>query len=313
MRKNSIWNCLASILIVTVCGAIGHANTTSLAADGPGIQEKKQALEEPKLETKRVKEKQKEKQSKTKLEKEKQRVRKLADEATQAFGEGNYESALRAATELCELRPDVMRFQFLRGNIGFAAGKMTQSISAFDQVIRLDADLEPQLWQRGLALYYAQRFADGVKQFETHQTVNSQDVENAVWHLLCAARVSDVDKARKKLIPITDDTRVPMSQVYEMFAGRMTPQEVLKAAQATNSRVSKDGGAHRLQRYYAHLYIGLYHEMLGKSDSAKASLKSAADINPLGKQNFMGQVARVHLQLLKTKSVRQQRTEKKAP
>ena len=300
MRINSIWNCFASILIATCSVAVGQTNTTLTAASGPAIQEKQQALDE----TKRAQEK-----SQTQLETEKQLARKLANEATQAFGEGEYESALRAATRLCELRPDSVSYQFLRGNISFAAGKMAQSVSAFDLVIQLDAEL----WQRGLALYYARRFDEGVKQFETHQTVNSQDVENAVWHLLCAARVSNVDKARKKLIPITDDTRVPMSQVYEMFAGRMTPQEVLKAAQTTTARVSKDSGSHRLQRYYAHLYIGLYYEMLGKSDSAKTSLKSAAEINPLGKQNFMGQVARVHLQLLKTKSAQPRRSEKRAP
>ena len=225
-------------------------------------------------------------------------IAKLGPEASDAFSSGKYKEALAKAKQICDLKPDVVAYQFFRGNVGFAAGDMSQSIAAFDHVIRLDKSSEPQLWQRGLSLYYAKRFADGVKQFETHQTVNSQDVENAVWHLLCAARVSDVEKARKKLIPITGDTRVPMSQVYEMFAGRMKPEAVLNAANATSERVPKDGTNHRLQKYYAHLYIGLYHEMLKKPVAAKSSLEQAAKINPLAKDNFMGNVAKVHLQLL---------------
>ena len=47
-------------------------------------------------------------------------------------------------------------------------------------------------WQRGIALYYAGRYQDCREQFESHRTVNPDDVENAAWHFLvcCARRVS---------------------------------------------------------------------------------------------------------------------------
>jgi len=228
---------------------------------------------------------------------DRQLIRKLGPEARSALDAGDYDLAFSKAKKITELAPEVYQYQFFLGNAGFAAGKMEESVKAYDAVIRLDPTSEPQLWQRGLALYYAKRFADGVKQFETHQTVNSQDVENAVWHLLCAARISDVEKARKKLIPITGDSRVPMSQVYEMFAGRMTPEKVLEAAQKTSTFVKQDDSRHRLQQYYAHLYIGLYHEMLNQHELAVASLNQAKQVNPLPKSNFMGQVADVHLRL----------------
>lgn len=224
-------------------------------------------------------------------------IAELVTKSTTAFSAGRYQDALNTATKICELRPENIRYQMLRGEVAFAAGKMDACVAAYDAVIRIQPAIEPQLWQRGLALYYADRFADGVKQFETHQTVNSQDVENAVWHLLCAARISDVDQARKKLIPITGDSRIPMSQIYEMFAGRMTPEDVLQAAQATSPRVPAGSGQQKLQLYYAHLYTGLYHEMLGDAEAAQASLNKAEQNNTMGKTNFMGQVARVHLQL----------------
>lgn len=227
-------------------------------------------------------------------------IAQLGTQAMQAFSSGEYETAYQKAAKICELAPNNTRYQGLLGEISFAAGKMNECVSAYDEIIRLDPSIEPRLWQRGLALYYADRFEDGVNQFETHQTVNSQDVENAVWHLLCASRVADVDQARKKLIPISGDTRVPMSQIYEMFAGRMTPAEVLKAAEKTSARVKAGSRQQKLQLYYAHLYTGLYYEMLKDPIAAVASLKLAEESNPLEKTNFMGQVAQVHLKLRAT-------------
>ena len=213
----------------------------------------------------------------------------------QQFEAGDYELALRGADQLCQRYPADIRFQLLKGELAFASNHIADSIAAYDNAIELFPQIEPRLWQRGLALYYAGRFEDGVKQFETHQTVNSQDVENAVWHLLCGARVSGVDQGRKNLIPIQDDTRVPMSQVYEMFAGRMEPAAVMAAAELPTPEAPVGSANHNLQRYFAHLYIGLYWEMLDKPDQALTEMKAAEKVNPLGKSDFMGRVASVHI------------------
>lgn len=226
----------------------------------------------------------------------------LQRQASEAFVAGRYKEAFEKSGKICTLDPGRIDHWLFRGETSFAAGEMKACVAAYDESIRLRPTIEPQLWQRGLALYYAGEFEDGVKQFETHQTVNSQDVENAVWHLLCAARISDVDKARKKLIPIEGDTRIPMSQIYEMFAGRMDPESVLEVAQKGSRGGEVRDGRNALQLYYAHLYIGLYHEMLKQNEQATVSLKKAAKINPLGNTNFMGQVARVHLSLARQRS-----------
>ena len=214
-----------------------------------------------------------------------------------SFREGKYKAAFKNCSELCELEPNNLNYQMMLGDISFAAGQMDACVDAYDKLIELQPSLEPRLWQRGLALYYANKFENGVQQFETHQLVNTQDVENAVWHLLCAARISNVEEGRGKLIPISEDRRVPMSQIYEMYAGRMTPEQVLTIANRTSPSVQLDSEQHRLQRYYAHLYIGLYYEMLKNQEASIQAMKKAAQLNPLGKTNFMGQVARVHLQL----------------
>ena len=226
-----------------------------------------------------------------------QKLNELGRVAMSSFREGKYKAAFKNCSELCQLEPNNLNYQMMLGDISFAAGQMDACVAAYDKLIELQPSLEPRLWQRGLALYYAKKFEKGVQQFETHQLVNTQDVENAVWHLLCAAKISNVEAGRKKLIPISEDRRVPMSQIYEMYAGRMTPEQVLTIANQTSPSVELDSEQHRLQRYYAHLYIGLYYEMLENEQASLDSMKKATELNPLGKTNFMGQVARVHLQL----------------
>ena len=52
-------------------------------------------------------------------------------------------------------------------------------ISTNSSVLR--PDQEPAHWKRGISYYYAGRFDEGRKQFEGYQTVDDNDVENAVW------------------------------------------------------------------------------------------------------------------------------------
>jgi lipoprotein NlpI len=169
------------------------------------------------------------------------------------------------------------------------SGRVDDSIRDFDKYLDLNPDERPHHWQRGIALYYAGRYEDGTRQFELHRTVNPEDVENAAWHFLCLARWKDVETARKSLIPIKGDTRIPMAQVHQLFAGQATPEDVLKAAAADNPPPAQ------LTRhlFYAHLYIGLYCEATRQPDKAKEHLTLAAEKYPI--PDYMYGVARVHL------------------
>src|SRR5262245_30685837 len=69
----------------------------------------------------------------------------------------------------------------------FRNGRITESVAAFDTVAKMAPQAAPELWQRGIALYYAKRYKDCRAQFESHRTVNPNDVENAIWHFLCVA------------------------------------------------------------------------------------------------------------------------------
>ena len=178
---------------------------------------------------------------------------------------------------------------FRDGVQAFYDAKPKESVTAFDKLIAISPESKPQLWQRGLSLYYAGDYKGGREQFETHQTVNTADVENAAWHFICVARAESVEAARKALIPIEGDTRVPMKQVHQLFGGKASVEDVLKAAEFGEGEDLKN------HRCYAHLYLGLYFEALG--DEAKARehmVKAARDYRM---NHYMGKCAQVHVKL----------------
>lgn len=169
----------------------------------------------------------------------------------------------------------------------FEQGRFAQSAATFDEAAKMIPQEAPYLWQRGIALYYAGRYTDCRRQFESHRAVNPDDVENAAWHFLCVAREQAPDNARAALLPVGPDPRPPMREVYQMFQGRLTAEDVLKAA-----------GNRPLGQFYAHLYIGLYSEALGRNDLALRHIKEAASDRYAPVGGYMHMVAVVHLKVL---------------
>ena len=184
-----------------------------------------------------------------------------------------------------EVPPGLIRHA---GELRFFGGDIGASIALFDKLIEVEPDSAPYLWQRGLSLYYAERYGEGVAQFETHQEVNPNDVENAAWHFICVTRAKSFEEAQKKLIPIKGDARIPMAEIHDLFAGKATPEDVLKSA-------NRDGfgeGGLRNHLCYAHLYLGLYFEAKGDAAKADEHIKKAAVDYKM--DHYMGRCAQVH-------------------
>ena len=199
----------------------------------------------------------------------------------QLEAEGDLKKALLSYQQFIEEFPEDWRGPMLRGQVLFRLGDNDAAVDDFDRVVELSKVREPWLWQRGISQYYAGRFKACERQFEIHRTVNPNDVENAVWHFLCVARSEGVDKARSSLLPVGTDQRVPMAEVYKLFAGKMTYEEVVAAA-----------GAGVLSKFYAALYVGLYLEVTGDRDVGYEFLETAANA---GVGGYMGDVARIHV------------------
>jgi lipoprotein NlpI len=194
--------------------------------------------------------------------------------------------SLLIAPLICQTQAQQPREVFDRAVSDFQAGRIEESVAGFDRFVKMAPEALPQLWQRGIALYYAGRFKDCRAQFETHGTVNPNDVENAAWHFLCVARAESPAKAKAALLPVGPDSRVPMSQIYQMLRGELTIEQVLKAA-----------GTQPEGQFYAELYSGLYLEVLGDAERALKHIRNAAADRYSG-AGFMHDVARVHRDLL---------------
>ncbi len=132
--------------------------------------------------------------------------------------------------------------------------------------------------------------SDCRRQFESHRTVNPDDVENAAWHFLCVARAESPERARAALLPVGPDSRVPMRQVYEMFRGKLDAR-----AGAGRGRL-----AARAVSSTRNLYLGL----VLRGDRRRARARASTSRWPRSERfaaagGYMHMVARVHLARLK--------------
>ena len=101
------------------------------------------------------------------------------------------------------------------------------------------------------------------------------------------ARQSGVDKARGDLMKVGKDRRVPLMEIYDLFAGQTPRENVLAAARKGQPPENKM----QMRMFYAHLYLGLYEEVMGNKKKALEHLQAAEQL-PIG--GYMWDVARVH-------------------
>jgi lipoprotein NlpI len=142
----------------------------------------------------------------------------------------HYAAAVADFDACLKLDPKLSNAYQERGVAHFQLGKVKESAADFDEYVKQKPERANGHWQRGISLYYAGRFEDGKKQFEGYEKVDTNDVENAIWHFLCNAQLVGIPKAREQMLKIGNDRRVPMRQIYELYRGRCKPEDVMAAA-----------------------------------------------------------------------------------
>jgi lipoprotein NlpI len=192
--------------------------------------------------------------------------------------------------------PKFVAVYHLRGQELFKLSRFDESVADFDKFLEARPSERPRHWQRGISCYYAGKFREGAEQFEAYQAIDTNDVENAVWRFICQARSEGIDKARASLLKVGSDKRIPLMEVYALFGGKSRPADVLAAVKAGKPTPEEL----RTRLFYAHLYLGLYFEVMGDPKLALDHFTSAAE--NYENYGYMGEVARVHRDRLKRKN-----------
>lgn len=222
----------------------------------------------------------------------------LVEKGVEAAELGKNAEAITLATKAIDADPTFADAYKLRGRELFRAGRIGDSLVDLDKYAELKPSLEPQQWERGIAYYYAGQFEKGAAQFERYQRYDGHDVENSVWRFLCMAPQVGVAQAQAVMLPIGNDRRVPMMQIYDLYRGKCQVDDVLTAAKANEPNTVEL--ASRL--FYTHLYLALWLDANDKKDEAKRYIDLAVDdklkTNPKVNR-YMWDVARIHQKVLR--------------
>jgi len=186
-----------------------------------------------------------------------------------------------------------------RGDALFFSARFAEAVADYDRMVELDPTTDASHWRRGIAQFYARRYEHAAAQFERYHSFDDVDRENGIWRYLSQVKAHGREKARQGLLKYAKDDREPFPAVYELFAGRTTPEAILKSI--ADAKISP---AERQPReFYAELYIGLNEFIEDQPQTALTHLEQAAR-NPWWRTagygpHYMGQVARLHAELLR--------------
>jgi len=175
-----------------------------------------------------------------------------------------------------------------RGMTRFRNNEVEASVEDFDAAMAAAPSMRPFLWQRGLSLYYVERFEEGARQFRDDVAVNPNDTEESIWAFLCEAQLVGPEKAREQLLKVGRDPRPVMRAAFDCFSSGAPPQAILDAAAA-----DLPAGGH--DAFYAQLYVGLWYEAHKEEAAAKQAMLAAV-ATPYARRSgdYMASLARVH-------------------
>lgn len=201
---------------------------------------------------------------------------------------------VKQLTVAIEKTPKSVDLYSKRGDTYFFLGEYAKSVADYEKMVELDETLAAGHWRRGIADFYAGKFKEAAAQFELYHSFDDVDRENGIWRYLSQVKAYGRDKAREGLLKYKKDDREPFPAVYQLFAGKLTPDEILK--QIREAKIDDTERAKRL--FYAELYIGLNYDVEKEPQKALEHLLAATAIGwprtaGYG-PNYMWHVGRVH-------------------
>lgn len=201
---------------------------------------------------------------------------------------------VKELTAELQANPNSIEAYSRRGDAYFFLGEFDQAVSDYEKMVDLNPGLASSHWRRGIAYFYAGKFDEAAKQFELYHSFDDVDRENGIWRYLSQHKAYGREKAREGLLKYKKDDREPFPAVYQLFAGKITPAEILKSIQ--DAKVDEERNK---RLFYAELYIGLNNAVENRPQMAVMHLLASthnrwpqtAGYGP----NYMWHVGRLHL------------------
>jgi lipoprotein NlpI len=199
---------------------------------------------------------------------------------------------LKEMNEKVEKMPTDVGALSRRGDLYLFLGAFPESVADFEKMIEIDPAQDAPHWRLGIAYYFNGEFAKSAKQFEKYHAYDGHDRENGIWKFLAQEKVDGMAKARAEMLSYTEFDREPFPALYEMYAGKRTPEDVF-------AEIEKKGLTKEKQvMFFASYYVGLYQLMLGQRQRALDLLRKAVDLMPEADTVYMWNVARLHWERL---------------
>ena len=207
------------------------------------------------------------------------------DEATVASGSADQELKLEVLnSELIQsltkelnakevINPDAadaVNLYSARGDLLIFLGEFEKAESDYQEMVKLKPELDASHWRLGIAMFFANHPEQAAKQFDKYNTFDNVDRENGIWRYLSHYRAFGKEEARRQLLRYEKDDRPPFKEVYRLFDGSLSSEEVLKTGGEDLPDAERES-----RLFYSHLYIGLNQFVEGKPQAAEASLRTA--------------------------------------
>lgn len=224
-------------------------------------------------------------------------LQEWSSEYEAANAQNNRDAALTALDGILANYPNEAFTYYQRGCLRCWTGNFPGSVADFDKYVELRPEVERRLWERGISQYFAGQYEAGAKQFELYQSYHDNDVENSVWRYLCQAKTEGHAAARENLLPIKNDPRIPLMDIYRLFKGEANVDDVLNAITAGKPSAAESSS----RRFYVHYYLGLYYDSLGQTDKSLEHLQKALEVPAESPflSRYMWDVAKVHAETIK--------------
>ena len=140
----------------------------------------------------------------------------------------------KVAGRFIKENPNLVRGWSSRGDMRLFLGNFEGARMDYEKMIEIKPALEVSHWRLGIAYFYLEEYEKAARQFEIYHNYDAVDRENGIWRFMSQFKSKGLKTAREGLLKYEKDDRPPYPLLYEMFAGRLPPDEVFTRIEAVN-------------------------------------------------------------------------------